>query len=115
LLYAVLLTARKLWHYFDDHKVIVVTIFPIGDILHNKEAIGRIAKWACELGAHDIEFRPCMAIKTQALVDFTSEWTEHQVPDSQKVAEVWRMYFDGSLSCKERVQGFSLLLPEVNN
>jgi hypothetical protein len=26
------------------------------DILHNTEAIGRIAKWACELGAHDIEF-----------------------------------------------------------
>jgi hypothetical protein len=46
--YAVLLTARKLRHYFDDHKVIVVTRFPIGDILHNKEAIGRIAKWACE-------------------------------------------------------------------
>jgi hypothetical protein len=45
LLYAVLLTARKLRHYFDDHKVIVVTGFPIGDILHNKEAIGRIAKW----------------------------------------------------------------------
>jgi hypothetical protein len=43
LLYAVLLTARKLHHYFDDHKVIVVTGFPIGDILHNKEAIGRIA------------------------------------------------------------------------
>jgi hypothetical protein len=50
----VLLTARKLRHYFDDHKVRVVTGFPIGDILHNKEAIGRIAKRACELGAHDI-------------------------------------------------------------
>jgi hypothetical protein len=50
LLYAVLLTARKLRHYFDDHKVIVVTGFPIGDILHNKEAIGRIAKWACQNG-----------------------------------------------------------------
>jgi hypothetical protein len=36
LLYTVLLTARKLRHYFDDHKVIVVTGFPIGDILHNK-------------------------------------------------------------------------------
>jgi ribosomal protein L31E len=70
LLYAVLLTARKLHHYFDDHKVIVVTGFQIGDILHNKEAIGRIAKWACELGAHDIEFRPRTTIKTQALVDF---------------------------------------------
>jgi hypothetical protein len=73
LLYAVLLTSRKLRHYFDDHKVIVVTGFPIGDILHNKEAIGRIAKWACKLGAHDIEFRPCTTIKTQALVDFVSE------------------------------------------
>jgi hypothetical protein len=53
-----------------------VTGFPIGDILHNKEAIGRIAKWAYELGAHDIEFRPRTAVKTQALVDFVSEWTE---------------------------------------
>jgi hypothetical protein len=74
LLYTILLTARKLRHYFDDHKFIVVTGFPIGDILHNKEAIERIAKWACELGAHDIEFRPRTAIKTQALVDFVSEW-----------------------------------------
>jgi hypothetical protein len=78
LLYAVLLTTRKLLHYFDDHKVIVVIGFSIGDILYNKEAIGRIAKWVCELGAHDIEFRPHTAIKTQALVDFVSEWTEHR-------------------------------------
>jgi ribonuclease HI len=95
LLYVVLLTARKLRHYFDDHKVIVG--FPIGDILHNKEAIGRIAKWACELGAHDIEFRPRTAIKTQALVDFVSECTEHQVLDNLETTEVWRMYFDDSL------------------
>jgi hypothetical protein len=97
LLYAVLLTARKLRHYFDDHKVIVVTGFPIGDILHNKEAIGRIAKWACELGARDIEFRPRTTVKTQALVDFVSEWTEQQVPDNLEANEGWRMYFDGSL------------------
>jgi hypothetical protein len=56
LLYAVLLTARKLRHYFDDHKVIVVIGFPIGDILHKKEVMGRIAKWACELGAHNTKF-----------------------------------------------------------
>ena len=82
LLYAVLLTAQKLRHYFDDQKDIVVTGFPIGDILRNKEVVGRTAKWAYELGAHDIEFRPCTAIKTQALVDFISEWTEHQVPEN---------------------------------
>jgi ribonuclease HI len=111
LFYAVLLTARKLRHYFDDHKVIVVTGFPIGDILHNKEAIGRIAKWACELGSHDIEFRPRTAIKTQALVDFVSEWTEQQVPDNPETAEVWRMYFDGSLKLHGAGAGILFIAP----
>ena len=57
MLYVVLLTAQKLCHYFDDHKVIVVTGFSIGDILCNTEVVGRTAKWACELGAHDVEFQ----------------------------------------------------------
>jgi hypothetical protein len=35
LLYALLITSRKLWHYFDSHKIMVVTDFPLGDILHN--------------------------------------------------------------------------------
>jgi hypothetical protein len=111
LLYAVLLTARKLRHYFDDHKVIVVIGFPIGNILHNKEAIGRIAKWACELGSHDIEFRPRTAINTQALVDFVSEWTEQQVPDNPETAEVWRMYFDGSLKLQGAGAGILFIAP----
>jgi hypothetical protein len=111
LLYAVLLTARKLRHYFDDHKVIVVTGFPIGDILHNKEAIRRIAKWACELGSHDIEFRPRTAIKTQALIDFVSEWTEQQLPDNPETAEVWRMYFDGSLKLQGAGAGILFIAP----
>jgi hypothetical protein len=111
MLYAVLLTARKLQHYFDNHKVIVVTGFPIGDILHNKEAIGRIAKWACELGAHNIEFRPHAAIKTQALVDFISEWTEHQVPESPEVTEVWKMYFDSSLKLQGAGAGILFIAP----
>jgi ribonuclease HI len=111
LLYVVLLTTRKLCHYFDDHKFIVVTEFPIGDILHNKEAIGRIAKWACELGAHDIEFRPHTAIKTQALVDFVSEWTEQHVPDNPETTEVWRMYFDGSLKLQGAGAGILFIAP----
>jgi hypothetical protein len=111
LLYTVLLIARKLRHYFDDHKFIVVIGFPIGDILHNKEAIGRIAKWSCELGAYDIEFRPRTAIKTQALVDFVSEWTEQQVPDNPEAAEVWRMYFDGSLKLQGTGAGILFIAP----
>jgi ribonuclease HI len=110
-LYAVLLTARKLRHYFDDHEVILVTGFPIGDILHNKEAIRRIAKWAYELGAHNIEFWPRTAINTQALVDFVSEWTEQQVPDNPETAEVSRMYFDGSLKLQGAGVGILFIAP----
>jgi ribonuclease HI len=111
LLYAVLLTAHKLWHYFDDHKVIVVIGFPIDDILHNKEAIRRISKWACELGAHDIEFQPRTAIKTQALVNFVSEWTEHEVPESLEVTEIWKMYFNGSLRLQGARVGILFIAP----
>jgi hypothetical protein len=66
----------------------VVTCFLIGDILRNREAVGRTAKWVCELRAHDIEFQPCMAIKTQALVDFISEWTKQQILENPKLIEV---------------------------
>jgi ribonuclease HI len=89
----------------------IVTGFPIGDILHNKEAIRRVAKWACELGSHDIEFRPRTAIKTQALVDFVSEWTEQQVPDNPEITEVWRMYFDGSLKLQGAGAGILFIAP----
>jgi hypothetical protein len=40
LLYVALLTARKLMHYFDDHNVIVVTGFPIGDIFTTRKLLG---------------------------------------------------------------------------
>jgi hypothetical protein len=44
LLYAILITSRKLCHYFDTYPIEVVTEFPLGDILHNKDANGRIIK-----------------------------------------------------------------------
>jgi hypothetical protein len=76
LFYTILITSRKLRHYFDDHKIMVVTNFLLGDILHNRGATGHISKWAVELGALNIMFTPCKAIKSQALVDFIAEWTE---------------------------------------
>ena len=63
------------------------------------------------MGAHDIEFRPRTTIKTQALVDFISEWTEHQVPKSPEVAEVWRMYFDGLLKLQGASVGILFIAP----
>jgi hypothetical protein len=51
LLYAVILTRRKLRHYFESHSVTVVPSFPLGEIIQCREASGRIAKWAVELWA----------------------------------------------------------------
>ena len=33
MLYVVLMTSRKLLHYFQAHKIIVVTSYPLGQIL----------------------------------------------------------------------------------
>jgi hypothetical protein len=80
LLYAVLITSRKLGHYFQEYSISVVTDYPLGDILRNQDATGRISKWAVELGALTIDFKPHTAIKSQALVNFMAEWRENQLP-----------------------------------
>ena len=97
ILYGILITSRKLHHYFDEYKISVVTNFPLADILHNRDATGRISKWAVELGALEIKFKPRTAIKSQALVDFLAEWRENQIPAPLNVLEHWVMYFNGSL------------------
>jgi hypothetical protein len=48
-LYVVLITSRKLHHYFEFYKITVVSEFLLGDILRNKEANGCIIKWAAKL------------------------------------------------------------------
>jgi hypothetical protein len=64
LLYALLITFHKLRHYFKGHKITMITHFPLGYILHNRDATGRISKWAVELGALNIDFSLRKAIKS---------------------------------------------------
>jgi hypothetical protein len=64
LLYAVLITSRKLRHYFQEYSTSVVTDYPLGDILWNQDATGRISKWAVKLGALNIDCKPRTAIKS---------------------------------------------------
>jgi hypothetical protein len=54
----VLITSWKLRHYFHEYSISVVTDYPLGDILQNQDATGRISKWAVELGALNIDFKP---------------------------------------------------------
>ena len=67
---------RKLCHYFESHPVTVVSSFPLGEIIHNWEASGRIAKWVVELMGEALSLVPRKAIKSQALADFVAEWTD---------------------------------------
>ena len=66
LLYTNLITSRKLRHYFEYYKIAMVTEFPLGEILRNKEANSRIIKWAVEFDTYSIEFRSRPTIKSQA-------------------------------------------------
>jgi dsDNA-binding SOS-regulon protein len=111
LLYAVLITSRKLRHYFQEYSISVITDYPLGDILRNKDATGRISKWAVELGALNIDFKPRIAIKSQALVDFMEEWRENQLPTPTERPEHWVMYFDGSLKLEGAIARVLLISP----
>jgi hypothetical protein len=97
LLYAVVLARRKLRHYFEAHPITVVSSFPLGEIIRNPDAAGRIAKWSVELMGETLAYAPRKAIKSQILADFVAEWTDTQLPPPQIQAECWTLYFDGSV------------------
>jgi hypothetical protein len=64
ILYGILIISKKLCHYFDAYNILVVSDFPLADILHNRDATGRISKWAVELGALTLNFKPRTTIKS---------------------------------------------------
>jgi hypothetical protein len=84
----------------------------VGDILNNREATSKIAKWAIELSLYYIVFKPRTAIKAQALSDFVAEWTEIQTPPKEKELEYWTINFDGSLQLQGARAGILVTSPK---
>jgi ribonuclease HI len=127
LLYAVLVASRKLRHYFQAHRVVVVTSFPLRAVLHNSNATGNIAKWVMELTEFQLDFQPRHAIKSQVLADFIVEWTPPSSapggpdPDLDPTpAEPrgpvftephWTLFFDGSARQQGGSAGVVLIDP----
>ena len=66
------------------------------DIIRNREATGRVAKWAVEIGVHNIKYEPRKVIKSQALADFIADWEEAQQPEKLPYLHYWSLHFDGS-------------------
>jgi hypothetical protein len=58
-----------------------------------------------------LSYAPRKAIKSQVLIDFLVEWTDTQLPQIQLQAELWTMYFDGSLMKIGAGVGFIFISP----
>jgi hypothetical protein len=55
--YAVVMSARKLWHYFEARIIKVLTNQPLNEIFGNRDSSERISKWAMELSEHVLTLR----------------------------------------------------------
>jgi hypothetical protein len=124
LLYAVLIASRKLRHYFQAHKISVVSSFPPRDVLHNPNTTSNIAKWAAELAEFELDFVPRHAIKSHVLADFIVDWappTNH--PEGRRCSAPepgapalagphWTLFFDGSSRGQGAGAGVLLLAPQ---
>jgi hypothetical protein len=69
------MASRKLWHYFQAYHIIVPSSQLLKDIMRNREATGRIGKWAAELNEFTIDYVHRSSIQSQALADFIDDWT----------------------------------------
>jgi ribonuclease HI len=96
-LYVVLMASRKLRHYFQAYHIIVPSSQPLKDIRRNREATGRVGKWATELNEFTIDYVHRSSIQSQALADFIADWTPG-AQDEERIddAETWTVFCDGS-------------------
>ncbi|XP_021995226.1 uncharacterized protein LOC110892368 [Helianthus annuus] len=120
---AVLLVDRQgvqTHQYFANHVIHVLTNYNIGNILTSPEISGRLAKWAIELGGHNVVFRPRPAIKGQVLADFLTEvpydkdreCKAMEKAEKQYSEEPWLLYTDGASNEDRAGAGLRLVSPE---
>jgi hypothetical protein len=74
--YAIVMSARKLQHYFEAYRVRVLMNQLLNDLFGNQDSSGRVGKWAMEQSEHVIDFEKRSAIKSQALEYFIADWTK---------------------------------------
>src|SRR4051812_13282540 len=99
-------------HYFQEHPITVVSSAPLQDIIRNREATGRVAKWAVKIGVHNIKYEPRKSIKSQALADFIADWEEAQQSEKLPHLHYWSLHFDGSKNADGAGAGIVLTSPK---
>nr|XP_043620395.1 uncharacterized protein LOC122592271 [Erigeron canadensis] len=120
---AIIHAARRLRRYFQAYPIQVLTDKPIKQVLTRPEVLRRLAKWAVELGEHEIEFKPRNAIKGQILADFLAEVPLNETKNKRKVIQemkpedpedlkAWKLFTDGASSVDGSGAGLILTSPE---
>jgi ribonuclease HI len=94
--YAVIMAARKLRHYFEGHRIRVITNQSLSDLFANREASTRIIKWDTELSEYVVDFERRSAIKSQVLTDFIVDWTSPTQNFEENIPEPWIVQCDGA-------------------
>ncbi|XP_071688186.1 uncharacterized protein [Rutidosis leptorrhynchoides] len=117
LVYALVVTSRRLRRYFQAHQIMVLTDQPIRQLLYKPEISGRLTKWAIELGKHEIAYCARSAIKGQVMADYLAE-TAADMPvifDPEQLLapspEIWELYTDGAASFESTGAGLILTCP----
>jgi hypothetical protein len=54
--YAIVMSARKLHHYFETHTIKVLTNQSLNDIFGNRDNSDQISKWVMELLEYVVDF-----------------------------------------------------------
>ncbi|XP_071687153.1 uncharacterized protein [Rutidosis leptorrhynchoides] len=87
-------------------------------VLYKPENSGHMAKWAIELGEHEISFSPRSAVKGQVLADYLAE-TAGDIEISHESKEIppppehlWEMHTDGACGPEGPGAGIVLKVPE---
>jgi ribonuclease HI len=93
--YADIMSSGKLRHYFEAHKIMVVSNQPLHDLFSNRENSSRISKWALELSEFYIDFERSTAIKSQVLAYFIADWTSLTYKAKAPIVP-WIIYCNGA-------------------
>ena len=119
---AIVRATRRLPHYFQAHTMVVLTQLPLQALLRKSYYTGKITKWGTMLGAYDVRYMPCIAIKGQALADFVAKFAKSIVDDGKKIIETmmvsisvvvtWEVYTDGAANRKGLRVGVVLITPK---
>ncbi|XP_074342924.1 uncharacterized protein LOC141680653 [Apium graveolens] len=115
------MTSTKLRHYFESHRIHVMTNFPLRMVLSKPELTGRLAKWSIRLSTYDIVYNPRTAIKSQALADFVADFSPSQMTQAEtKLQHIfyttnvlpWILYTDGASNMNGTGMGLVLKSPQ---